>query len=120
MPVWNVVRIVPVGELGSPSTTGSWLNVSATAQDPDGLGASTNVYTAADPSPRTATHLMGNAAPTADQLALLQSWGTDVNGYIIPPASCPGVLCKIFDRQVTAPFVVASQMMSENGLTTTS
>lgn len=125
MPFWNVARVIPVAFLAAPPGTdpnplGAWQIATADSSfDPDGLGATTPVYEISEPTPRTnITHRLGNGAPTAAQLALLNGWGVDANGYSIPPAGLEGCLAKVYDRQLVTPGSVGAQMLSENGLTT--
>lgn len=110
MPYWNVVRIIPLALLTD------WQAATALGGDADGLNATSNVYTEADPTPRTATHKAGNSAPNAAQLAYLDGLGTDVNGYVQMPVGLEGCLVKVWDRQVQAsPY---AGMLDDNDLTT--
>jgi hypothetical protein len=120
MPVWNVVRIVPV------SLEAAWAAATALGGDADGLGVTTPIYTESDPPVRTATHKAGNGTLNASQLAQLQGAGEDVNGYIqvgnIDPAFIDGggnplVLVKLWDRSLGLGANPFNAMLSEHGLT---
>lgn len=121
MPFWNCVRVAPLSLLPA------WQAATALSGDTDGLNATTDVYTSADPTPRTATHKAGNGNLNAAQLALLTNAGTDVNGYVqvgsIDPSFVDGlgnplVLVKVWDRSLGAATNPYNAMLSENGLTT--
>lgn len=121
MPVWNVVRIVPVG------LEATWISVTVVGGDADGLGISSSVYTEADTPPRTATHKAGNGTLNASQLAQLQAAGVDANGYIqvgnldasfVDGSGNPLILSKLWDRSLGLGANPYSAMLAENGLTT--
>ena len=124
MPYWNILRIVPVALLAAPAGTdpnplGVWQLETADTLDPDGLGATTAVYDISEATPRsTITHRLGNAAPTAAQLALVNGWGTDVNGDALVPANCAGTLCRVWDRSLGASTNPGAAMLASAGLTT--
>lgn len=116
MPVWNIARIVPVDKLSA------WMAFTATSSPSSpGLGASANIYDAAEPTPRSnVTHKGGNAAPNAAQLALLEGLGTDVNGqYIMPtsPVDLTGVIAVKWDRSLGLSASPYPTMLSANNLT---
>lgn len=114
MPKW-VMRVIPT------ALEADWRAATNQGGDVDGLGVSTPIYTEADPTPRTATHLVGNAAPNASQLAYLQGLGDDANGYVQMPTSpvdLTGCLVKVYERSTTLPTDVLNGILADHGLTT--
>lgn len=115
MAFWNVIRIVPISLLPA------WQAATALGGDVDGLNATSDIYTASDPTPRVATHKAGNGTMNAAQLALLAGAGEDVNGYVqvenIDPGLA-GVLCKVWDRALGTGNNPYNAMLADNGLTT--
>lgn len=110
MPFWNALRIIPL------ALEADWITATALGGDADGLGVSSPIYNAADPTPRTATHKAGNGTLNSAQMAYLQGLGNDVNGYVQMPANLEGCLVKLWDRQSeTNPY---TGMLADNGLTT--
>lgn len=122
MAFWNVLRIVPVALLGTPPTLGLWESETAVGGDADGLGASIAVYDVNEPTPRTnITHRLGNAAPNATQLGLLNGAGVDVNGEVVVTnihAGLDGAVVKVWDRSLGAGASPQASMLSNHDLTT--
>lgn len=78
--VIHVARIIPL----SPSNRlDDWKAATAVGGDADGLNATSPLYTASDPTPRTATHRAGSGVVNASQLSLLDTAGYDGSGYLI-------------------------------------
>jgi hypothetical protein len=109
-------RIIPVGKLAA------WMAATGVTEDPDGLGATASVYDVSEETPRTnVTHRSSASATAQAQLDLMNGWGFDANGYLIPPAGLEGCIVKIRVLR-SAPLVSDPDpyagMLSDNGLTT--
>lgn len=109
-------RIIPVGLLAA------WEAATACTEDPNGLGATAPVYTESEPPTRVnITHRASASATAQEQYDLLNGWGFDVDGYLIPPSGLEGCIVKIRILR-SAPAVSDPDpypsMQSDNGLTT--
>lgn len=109
-------RIIPVGKLAA------WEAATGVTEDPDGLGATSPLYAISEPPTRVnITHRAGAGATAQEQLDLMNGWGFDGSGYLIPPAGLEGCIVKIRTLRV-APEVSDPDpyptMKSDNGLTT--
>jgi hypothetical protein len=112
--VIHVFRVVPVGELSA------WQTATATADDVDGLGATTAVYTLADAIPRAITHRLGNGRVKDGQVLLLDAAGYDVNGLVQAVNLDPvltGVLAKKQNLTQGDQLINADLFLTAHGLT---
>lgn len=109
-------RIIPVGKLAA------WQAATGVTEDPDGLGATSPVYEVSEETPRVnVTHRASASATAQEQLDLMDGWGFDASGYLIPPSGLEGCIVKIRTLrsapQVSDPDPYQT-MLSDNGLTT--
>lgn len=112
--VIHATRIVPIALLNA------WKAATAVGGDADGLNATSNVYIAADATPRTATHKAGSGGVNAAQLSQLEAAGVDGSGYVITTNIDPsftGIFVKLRNLTQGDPNPYPG-MLTDNGLTT--